>query len=491
MAANVHIYKSTDNGATWTEMDTGNAPDDVTLTLDSNGNFKAAASWESGDIIPITYVRSSDDTLVYIPFDASTDTYGASITGGPGDVEDHGVELRNTDGEAIVLFKDSSDDLMYYVKNDGSWGTPVAVGDSVTNLSYVELLQQSTGVMHFLYSSPGSTSLAVWESLYHRSLSTGDVLSSQTQAIQIVVGSQAELFRGCIVGDSILIGGAQLTATVNPITGGTNFVWHTYCIYGTPLSNPTWSKAENTAVGASNAPLDMIMVTDGTNGYGFWVINPSPLNSDQQLLYTQQFGPTSWLGSPSLFYDSFSQPPETPETPTPQVLRNLSIQNATSNWEVLCSLQYKRALGDGGSTFTTGYFMSGAGGGSSTTTTTTSTTSTTTTSTTSTTTTVTFTTSTPDPPEIRYRIFRKDPDATLDYTIDWSKVLDEDETISASSWSASSGDITVESDTTVGQKAIAFLSGGTLFETYIITNQIETSAGRIYNQQFKLTTTRR
>lgn len=76
--------------------------------------------------------------------------------------------------------------------------------------------------------------------------------------------------------------------------------------------------------------------------------------------------------------------------------------------------------------------------------------------------------------------FLKDPDATLDYAIDWSDWLDGD-TIADSSWTASDG-ITIADDpapshtTTV---ATVWLSGGTLGGMYDVTNRITTAAGRI------------
>ena len=72
--------------------------------------------------------------------------------------------------------------------------------------------------------------------------------------------------------------------------------------------------------------------------------------------------------------------------------------------------------------------------------------------------------------------FLKDPDAVLDYSIDWSDWLGDD-TIASSSWAASTG-ITVDSDTNTTTAAIVWLSGGTAGENYTATNSIVTAAGR-------------
>lgn len=75
-------------------------------------------------------------------------------------------------------------------------------------------------------------------------------------------------------------------------------------------------------------------------------------------------------------------------------------------------------------------------------------------------------------------IFTKDPDAILDYEIDWSSWLTPgDDTITGSSWTATSG-ITIDSDTTTTTTATVWLSGGTAGSFYEVTNHIVTAAGR-------------
>lgn len=74
--------------------------------------------------------------------------------------------------------------------------------------------------------------------------------------------------------------------------------------------------------------------------------------------------------------------------------------------------------------------------------------------------------------------FDKDPDAVLDYVMDWEAWLGTD-TISASEWSASSAGITVDDDTEfTDTTATVILSGGTAGSVYYLTNHITTAAGR-------------
>jgi hypothetical protein len=70
----------------------------------------------------------------------------------------------------------------------------------------------------------------------------------------------------------------------------------------------------------------------------------------------------------------------------------------------------------------------------------------------------------------------KDPDANLDYSLDWTAWLAGD-TIAASSWVIPDG---LEAGTMTNNDTVAtiWLSGGAPGSTYKITNQITTAAGR-------------
>lgn len=72
----------------------------------------------------------------------------------------------------------------------------------------------------------------------------------------------------------------------------------------------------------------------------------------------------------------------------------------------------------------------------------------------------------------------KDPQAVVDYRIDWSEWLDGD-TISTSTWSASSPvGLAVNSDTNTATTATVWVSGGTDGASYKLKNTIVTAGGR-------------
>ena len=82
--------------------------------------------------------------------------------------------------------------------------------------------------------------------------------------------------------------------------------------------------------------------------------------------------------------------------------------------------------------------------------------------------------------------FVKDPDATLDYGVDWTLWLGAD-TISTSTWVLESGISAVPaSETSDGKKTSIFITGGSPGETYLVTNRIVTDGQRTEERSFEL-----
>ena len=78
--------------------------------------------------------------------------------------------------------------------------------------------------------------------------------------------------------------------------------------------------------------------------------------------------------------------------------------------------------------------------------------------------------------------FIKDPDAVLDYSVDWSAWLGSD-TISTSTWTVPTG-LTEGSSTNDDDGTTIWLSGGTLDAYYLIVNKIITAGGRTDYRSF-------
>jgi hypothetical protein len=80
--------------------------------------------------------------------------------------------------------------------------------------------------------------------------------------------------------------------------------------------------------------------------------------------------------------------------------------------------------------------------------------------------------------------FSKDPDAILDYAVDWSRWLAGD-TIAASAWVVPTG-LTKVSETNTATKATVWLSSGSAGQSYTVTNRITTAAGRTEDRSFTI-----
>ena len=68
----------------------------------------------------------------------------------------------------------------------------------------------------------------------------------------------------------------------------------------------------------------------------------------------------------------------------------------------------------------------------------------------------------------------------LDYAVDWGSVIASGESINTSSWTVSSTDLTVVSDSTSGVTTSAFISGGKNNYSYVLTKTIVTDQSRTF-----------
>ena len=80
--------------------------------------------------------------------------------------------------------------------------------------------------------------------------------------------------------------------------------------------------------------------------------------------------------------------------------------------------------------------------------------------------------------------FAKDPNAVLDYVVDWTAYLGDD-TITTSTWIVPAG-ITKNSDTSTTTTAKVWLEGGTAGERYAVTNRITTAGGRTDDRTIRI-----
>lgn len=85
--------------------------------------------------------------------------------------------------------------------------------------------------------------------------------------------------------------------------------------------------------------------------------------------------------------------------------------------------------------------------------------------------------------------FRKDPDARLDYTVDWSDWLVADFIVSAAT-SVQAG-LTLYTEAFTSTVHTIWLTGGAVGQEYSVTSRIITNAGRIDDRSFTIRVTER
>ena len=81
--------------------------------------------------------------------------------------------------------------------------------------------------------------------------------------------------------------------------------------------------------------------------------------------------------------------------------------------------------------------------------------------------------------------FIKDPDANLDYKVDWSSWLPDGDTIASAQWIVPD-ELTAGQQTNDDTSATVWLSGGTARQRVQVTCRITTTQGRVDDRSFTL-----
>ena len=81
--------------------------------------------------------------------------------------------------------------------------------------------------------------------------------------------------------------------------------------------------------------------------------------------------------------------------------------------------------------------------------------------------------------------FIKDPNAVLDYSIEWSKWLAGDQ-IQTSAWTVSDPAVEAANDSNTATRTTVWLSGGFAGQSYTVANKITTTGGRTDERSFTI-----
>lgn len=82
----------------------------------------------------------------------------------------------------------------------------------------------------------------------------------------------------------------------------------------------------------------------------------------------------------------------------------------------------------------------------------------------------------------------KDPDATLDYAIDWSEWIASGDSLASAVWTVSGADsaVVLSNDAVVGSVATVWVAGGTAGRSYTLNCRVTTNAGGIDDRSVQL-----
>jgi len=84
----------------------------------------------------------------------------------------------------------------------------------------------------------------------------------------------------------------------------------------------------------------------------------------------------------------------------------------------------------------------------------------------------------------------KDPQARLDFAVDWSAWLPEGDTITSSLWLVPD-DLATDTPSIDGSTTVVWISGGVAGRTYQVINRVTTDEGRVDDRTLRITVTNR
>lgn len=288
----IMVFKSTDNGLTFTLMDNAGTPANGTYS----GNIFAVVN---GPLIKIIYVDPDAGLgrrVTYVEFDTATDTYGAPDFGPATDpVFAHHIywqaaQLPNGD----FLFVDdlqaggSAGGLMSVRRVAGVWGLVVVLRARVPgNVSQPFGLVMNGAIGCFAENAD----IGAATGLLYSTISALDVLS----APQVITDGSSGLISES---GPMVIWNNRLVLSM--VSFSRPFLWE-----GSPVAAPVWTSKFFGSDGA-NARESMFLPVDATNGEVWWTGAASP-GLLTQLRYQPYDG--SAAGSEVAFYDATVAPP--------------------------------------------------------------------------------------------------------------------------------------------------------------------------------------
>lgn len=321
--AQAHVLKSTDNGATWNEIDLGNGP--TVSVLRGSGNTArgcttpVGACYQDADTLLVAYFvwdysNADPIELRFSVFDLITETWGAETSGGPTIAQktfgiDTAVSIayRPLDGAIIVLYQSyqtiSSQAYArtFYVTYEGAvWGSATAVDSAQTGASFdyksLGAVSGDSSRTHLFYQVLDVNQI-VPGLIYQNSLTAGDALVGPVQAAALgvfgvgttavnrVFGGVTSIFVGWFLSDGVTIEFRYSKAASANTPAFSDFLVETVNVNAGPN---IFNCGQAVSTGISAAYVDSDLETTGAADLVTWD-TPIPLTLPFPGVEPQQF----------------------------------------------------------------------------------------------------------------------------------------------------------------------------------------------------------
>jgi hypothetical protein len=300
----LNVYKSTDNGTTWTSMDAANRPQ-------TNGNADAILN---GTVFTICYGSNTvANPLKVITFNTATDTFGAPSVDGP---LTNGVARLGqfASGDLCIWFGGFTLGIQRVVIfSGGAWGVPVDIPNNKNAVcSIVMGVNNIAQLFYYDLNAPGLN-------VFYRTFTNGGVLGAEDNVVSSTVPNVS---LGLPFGKVIIQNGNFIL----PCYGGPNNnqagIWT-----GAPYTAPVWTFTIVNSVAQGPQPAgdtDAFAFLDSSNNLIlFWItLNSVPSIAINQISYSINSG--TGFAPQVLFADETAYPQTVDPSAVGNVLHTLS-----------------------------------------------------------------------------------------------------------------------------------------------------------------------
>jgi hypothetical protein len=319
-----HVYKSTDQGATWLAMDDGNKPSydvEVAVSCFRDGVIYIAVSADrSGPNSDIP----NEHKIRIVPFDTATDLYGTSGSYGPA-IQDRTVLIAALSTGVIRAFYMTGLNVKFSDCTAGTWGSASLVFSSSSNSGVATLVLDADDRTHLVWAENEGGGHV--DPIYIPVEADGTVGSW-------VDFADIDANIGVDTGLGVIYGGAVFFPVLDKDFGFVSV------FRGTPLTGVSFAETVVYTSPGGSTIVNWPAIRLNAAGFPvlFWVVvDNSDGDPDQIMMST--FDGTSW-GTPEVFYDAIANPPTDGLTGSDQFLHTIdAIQLSNGRWVLITAME--------------------------------------------------------------------------------------------------------------------------------------------------------